>query len=988
LVNIVEEPLLTNKHSLRTQLTELRTRNMSIPVNVFLLLTMKLNSCFFIWIACILFAWKAEAQNLVPNGGFELNARCPNSLGDFTATSWFSNSIILPDYFSSCAPAYPGSNVSVPQNIKGFEPAHSGNAYAGIPMFRLLEPFVASPDRTFLKVKLDSPLVYGKWYKFEMFLSVPDSVGMMADIHASVSQTIAHDSFFPDLILQTIIYDTGWTSYKGWFQSEGGEEYLTIGNIYDIQPLMWRQPYSAINNFTGYYYIDDVSLASCTTDVELTLLPDTVYICNVYEGVELSAKDYRVSKYTWSTGSNASSIHVTQPGIYTVTIDGLDLVYCSIIDTVVVLPAPTYTAWLGNDKELCPNTLITLSTPQVASLSYLWSTGDTGNSITVDTSGIYWLKATSANNCKSIDTVKITESPLRSLDLGNNQAVCAPLYLVLNADVPALSYEWNTNETGPYITVERPGMYTVSAKDSFCTVSDSIVISVKPDPVILLGNDTVVCNPAILVLKAKDSSAKYLWNTGDSTQSIIVNKTSTYSVRVDLDGCMALDTIKVSFENTPTIELGNDTIVCQGDTLRLRALTPGSTYQWNTGSTASSILTNTPGKYWVELKKGACKIKDSITVYHQPKPLLDLGPDSSICESQQLLQLQAPMADTYLWQDGSAGSSFTVNAAGLFWVEISKIACKVRDSIIVSSNPLPVVNLGNDQTLCREQTLVLDAGNAGSLFVWNDQSTGQTKQTIPPGIYTVTVTTPKGCTGNDSIRLDTFVSPVINLGRDSFVCEGSVLLLDAGNQYSSYRWQDGTNGHLYEATQPGVYIVNVKDQNHCSVSDSIILTLKPKPRINLANTMKVCEPDFRLRIPGTYIAYQWQDGSTDSTYHISDYGQYQVTVTDQNYCINTAIVEIKNNCPGIVYVPNAFTPLNTDGINDTFYPVVKNIKSLHFQVYNRWGQILFETTKINEGWNGAPLNVFSPLDVFIYKIIYIGMDDQTGFISGNFTLLK
>jgi gliding motility-associated-like protein len=213
-------------------------------------------------------------------------------------------------------------------------------------------------------------------------------------------------------------------------------------------------------------------------------------------------------------------------------------------------------------------------------------------------------------------------------------------------------------------------------------------------------------------------------------------------------------------------------------------------------------------------------------------------------------------------------------------------------------------------------------------------------------------------------------------------------MLDAGPNCAEYVWQDGRKGRRYEAKQAGIYAITVKDAHQCMAWDSITLSSKPKPVVDLGHEISVCDPSFELSLPRPFRSYQWQDGSAKPTLRVTGYGAYSVTVTDENYCSNTASVTIVNTCPGIINVPNAFTPLNRDGVNDTFYPVVKNVKSFNFQVYNRWGQLLFESSEINQGWTGEHLNEYMLSDVYIYKVTYTGMDDQTKVVSGDFTLLK
>jgi len=946
-----------------------------------------LTTCFALWYTI------SSAQNLVPNGGFEQNAKCPAVPGDFTVSAWYSPTTSIPDYFNSCAPAYPNSSVSVPINPKGYQEAYNGNGYIGMEVLNMLDYTIASSalTRPYLQAHLSSPLVAGKMYTFEMLVSRADSFGLAAQVEACFTNAATRFPPFASDVTSAsfILSDTGWTKITATVEAQGGEEYITIGNFHSsltTAPLLyWIDPITT--NSSSYYFFDDIKLEPCTSNVAGPFVKDTVFLCSPKDIMQLSAAGMGATKYQWNTGATTSSIQVTKPGKYIVTMDGING-FCTIIDSVIVAPSNVYTLELGPDKTICPNGNMTLSTTTPA-IAYLWSTGYTSSSITVGSTGSYWLEVTSDQGCKNRDTIRVKNSPLVMLELGFDKAICENTPTTIDATIPGVTtYLWNTLQRTSSITINTAGTYKVTAIDSFCTVSDSITITTNPYPVINLGKDTALCKPDSLLLTAQANGAKYMWSTGNSTQSIYVNQTGNYIATVAKNGCVSRDTIKVDFNIMPVISLGNDTLICQGDNIKLDATTSGASYKWSTGSTSSFIYAFNPHKYTVEITRGACKTKDSITIYHQPKPSLDLGADQAICTGQEKKLLQASMGDKYLWQNGSKGNTFMVETPGIYWVEVTKTVCHVRDSIVITAKPIPVVNLGNDLILCKESSKILNAGNPGSSFRWNTTATSQAIRVYPPGCFKVTVTNPQGCVATDSISLDTFISPTVSLGPDSFICEGSSLMLDAGLQFAEYIWQDGKRGHRYEATQPGTYAVKVKDEHQCTAFDKIELGSRPKPVIQLASEITMCDPDFVLSLPQPYVAYQWQDGSTAPTMKVKSYGQYSVTVTDANYCTNSASVEIKNNCAGTVYVPNAFTPLNRDGVNDTFYPIVKNVKEMNFQVYNRWGQLLFETSKLNEGWTGSHQNEYSLSDVYIYKVSYIGMDDQAGVISGSFTLLK
>ncbi|MFI5222142.1 MAG: gliding motility-associated C-terminal domain-containing protein, partial [Bacteroidia bacterium] len=368
-----------------------------------------------------------------------------------------------------------------------------------------------------------------------------------------------------------------------------------------------------------------------------------------------------------------------------------------------------------------------------------------------------------------------------------------------------------------------------------------------------------------------------------------------------------------------------------------------------------------------------------------------LDNDTQLCSNPGHFSLPlsayTPYATSYLWNTGDTTPVIIAQKSANYWVCVIRDDCRYTDTIAVTFIPNPVINLGNDQKICKETTLILDAKNQGSSYLWNNGSVSQTIKAKAPGLFFVKVKSTNGCSVTDSILLDTFAFPPVSIGNDTSFCEGEYFKINAGTQFKSYLWQDASTNNFYPAKNAGTYFVAVKDINNCVSSDTIHLSLKPQPVISLGSLINICEPDMILKTSGSFVSYRWQDGSTSPTFHLTDYGNYSLTVTDSNYCSNTKQFEVTSNCPGTLYVPNVFTP-NGDGKNETFLPVVRNIKSLQFEIYNRWGELLFETFELNKGWDGTFQNNFVQPDVYFYKIIYTGMNEESYLLKGNVTLLK
>jgi hypothetical protein len=191
--------------------------------------------------------------------------------------------------------------------------------------------------------------------------------------------------------------------------------------------------------------------------------------------------------------------------------------------------------------------------------------------------------------------------------------------------------------------------------------------------------------------------------------------------------------------NNPTVYLGSDKSICSGDLIVLDAGPNKTSYTWNDGSKKQTLQVLKGGKYWVTTSIGGCISSDTIIITEESLPSVDLGSDKTICSGQSIVLDVAHAGATYKWQDGSTNSSFEVKSAGTYWVEASNKCGTVRDEIIVTQQALPSINLGDDIILCKQQSITLDASNAGATYKWQDGSTLPTFTTDKAGVYWVEV---------------------------------------------------------------------------------------------------------------------------------------------------------------------------------------------------------------------------------------------------------
>jgi gliding motility-associated-like protein len=189
-------------------------------------------------------------------------------------------------------------------------------------------------------------------------------------------------------------------------------------------------------------------------------------------------------------------------------------------------------------------------------------------------------------------------------------------------------------------------------------------------------------------------------------------------------------------------------------------------------------------------------------------PNLQLTNDTFICIGDSITLLATYKGAKYLWQDNTTDSTYLVKKSGLYWIKADYKGCVKYDSVNIEVRNLPIVNLGNDTTLCNNATLLLTAPTNYQSYLWNDLSKENTLLVSKQGMYLVLVTD-SGCAAQDQINIYYLNTPNITLGKDTTICDGVPFYLKANSQKANYLWSDFSTDSIIQITQSGNYWVKV-----------------------------------------------------------------------------------------------------------------------------------------------------------------------------------
>lgn len=295
-----------------------------------------------------------------------------------------------------------------------------------------------------------------------------------------------------------------------------------------------------------------------------------------------------------------------------------------------------------------------------------------------------------------------------------------------------------------------------------------------------------------------------LYITGYTSSSSGISTPGAYQVNLNNEDAFLVK-FSLPCESADTIEA----------TACLSYQSPSGKYTWNASGIYYDTLLNNLGCDSV--------IQVNLTVFNTLSPI-NLGSDTTICIGETLL-IDAGLAGLdYLWNNHSTNRYLQVDKPGEYWVRVSNPCGTSSDTIVVSERHAPNIFLGEDSTLCIDQTMTLDAYAEDALYLWQDGSNGQYYYVNNSGEYWVDVTNPCG-QDNDSILALYIDAPTVDLGEDTLIYCPDALILKVHGEQAKYIWNDGINDSIRIVKNSGNYIVNVS--NKCGqATDSILIEVK------------------------------------------------------------------------------------------------------------------------------------------------------------------
>jgi gliding motility-associated-like protein len=574
-----------------------------------------------------------------------------------------------------------------------------------------------------------------------------------------------------------------------------------------------------------------------------------------------------------------------------------------------------------------------------------------------------------------------------------------------------------------------PGVWSATDNGPNCNLA-AFKFELSTIEAIIAVPQTVVCIPDPVVFSNNSANGNsFFWDFGDNTSSTAENPShlytapGTYEVTLvvsDINGCFTPDSVvfEVVIGDFEGGVIEPSAAICPGEPFEFEAY-GGSIYEWSPGIYLDDSTSATPTAIVLETTDFMVIISDTCgidTVYVTLPVFLgasNISNDTSICLGNSI-QLNAEGGVSYEWTPAtflddpfSSTPIATPDATITYNVEITTASgCVLNEDVLITVYfELPAPILADTVIMCDGSPVTIVAtGTAIQTYNWYP-----TTFISPLNSAAVTVNPPNdtwyycdfgnACgTATDSVFIDVKF-PNINAGNDTIICPNETARLWSSGA-SSYSWTPSsfqfitTDTILAFPNSPTVYYVIGTDEFGCIGQDSVIVEFYPTPEVDAGLNVYAFYGD-EVQLNATSLQsglFVWTPSESltcgNCPSPIAEPNRetvYTVTITDQNGCQSSDIMTIFYDIT--LYVPNTFTP-DQDEFNQTFRAFGGNVNEFHMTIFDRWGEVIFETYNMQYGWDGTYNGLKCQDGTYIWKIELEDAFDKKDQLVGHVNLIR
>ena len=561
--------------------------------------------------------------------------------------------------------------------------------------------------------------------------------------------------------------------------------------------------------------------------------------------------------------------------------------------------------------------------------SYLWSTGATTASITVNNTQDVSVTVTNANGCSAtsaITSVVVNALPVANITSLNGNAFCQGGSVTLVASNGS-AYAWSNGAITQSTTVSSTQTLTVTVTNANgCSSSSApftVTMNAAPATTITANGPTTFCAGGSVTLTAPTAAA-YLWNSGETTQSIVASVDGPYTVTVtNGNGCIATSAnTNITVLALPVVQaIAGANNVCIGSAVVLSNATIGGVWSTSNAAVATVAANGTVTgvaaglvtlTYTVTNANGCSDaVSFNMTVNANPS-LTAIAGTTAVCVGSTTTLANAQVGGTWSSSDVAVATiaangvvnGLTAGNATITYTYTNASGCtsNVTTALVVNALPVATVALNGPTTFCAGGSVTLTAP-AGMTYAW---STGESTQTITvstSGNYTVTITNANGCSATSApVNVTVNALPTVSIapiGATTFCQGGSVTLISPLNSTYAYAWNlgatqiTGASNNTLVASATGAYSLTITDANGCTATSAAIpVTVNALPVVvaTAGGPTTFCAGGSVTLTASGATSYVWSNGSTAPSITVSSSGAYTVVGTSIEGCASTSNV--------------------------------------------------------------------------------------------------
>lgn len=586
---------------------------------------------------------------------------------------------------------------------------------------------------------------------------------------------------------------------------------------------------------------------------------------------------------------------------------------CSIEDSLLILVYPKPIADIEGPDGLCSGEAATLKA--LGGISYEWFEGSVSTSQTIainpTVTTVYKVAVTDANTCRDSAELKVRVETELLATISGKLEICLGDSTTLTAG-GASDFEWIGGLTGtkkvqtvsPLVTTS----YTVRARNGTCSDDTTVTVVVHTPPVISMRTDTLLCRGSSLNVEVSGGNT-CIWNDGFTgfIRSLKPDSTTNYTVIVnDANQCSDTASMKITVLALPTANISGKSVICQGETTTLQG-SGGIHYKWNTSGGAITesidVSPSTTTTYRLTVTDSlACSKDTSFVLKVNPLPTPVITGVSEICVGDSA-NLRASGAIFYEWSTGETTDEIFVQPEvtttyTLKGIDIRTCTASVQHTVKV--NPLPTINLKENDTICLGATTWIECNGNADSYTWSNGYVGM-RQEVKPDVsttYTVTAAYTNGCKTQKSITIEVKSLPKIEISGTTSLClDDTASLIATGAQ--SYLWSTGEIGGCIKikANTISTYWVKGTGVNGCVASDTIHVDILPLPTPAITANNVICEGGSTTLFAKGGISYLWNTGESTANISVSPSTTttYSVLVKASNGCTKSSSLQILVN---------------------------------------------------------------------------------------------